>query len=222
LLRRLALITTKKGSLSKRMLGSSPRVPLPSKVIERSKTGFGTPIQAWLQDDRRIQKRQQGPHTPCRQVCLGEALGLRGERRPSGSMMAQSSLRVLALVTDAFGGHGGIAQYNRDFLAALAACEGIRDVIVLPRASQKSPGTLPSGVRQLPAVQGRLAYSLAALQAAQAHPAIDVVFCGHLFMAPLAATTASFCVPHSGCKYTGSMRGTNYQACIDGRWKRQL
>jgi phosphatidylinositol alpha-1,6-mannosyltransferase len=102
-------------------------------------------------------------------------------------MMAESSLRVLALVTDAFGGHGGIAQYNCDFLSALAACEGVRDVIVLPRASEKSPGTLPSGVRQLPPVPGRLAYSLAALQAAQAHPAIDVVFCGHLFMAPLAA-----------------------------------
>jgi asparagine synthase (glutamine-hydrolysing) len=61
LLRRLAFITTKKGSLSKRMLGSSPRVPLPSKVIERSKTGFGTPIQAWLQHEPRIQKGQQGP-----------------------------------------------------------------------------------------------------------------------------------------------------------------
>src|SRR5262249_33264952 len=113
-------------------------------------------------------------------------------RRPSGRMMAEPSLRVLALVTDAFGGHGGIAQYNRDFLAALAACEGIHVVIVLPRASEKSPGTLPSGVRQLPPVQGRLAYSLAALQAAQAHPAIDVVFCGHLFMAPLAATISKF------------------------------
>ena len=49
--------------------------------------------------------------------------------------MAESSLRVLALVTDAFGGEGGIAQYNRDFLSALAACERVRDVIVLPRAA---------------------------------------------------------------------------------------
>jgi len=102
--------------------------------------------------------------------------------------MAEPSLRLLALVTDAFGGHGGIAQYNCDFLSTLAVCEGVRDVIVLPRASEKPPGTLPTGVRQLSPVQGRLAYSLAALQAARAYPAIDVVFCGHLFMAPLAAT----------------------------------
>ena len=104
--------------------------------------------------------------------------------------MAESSLRVLALVTDAFGGKGGIAQYNRDFLSALAACERVRDVIVLPRASARLPERLPSGVRQLRPVKRRLAYSLAALGAARAHRPIDVVFCGHLFMAPLAAVIA--------------------------------
>jgi hypothetical protein len=30
---------------------------------------------------------------------------------------------MLALVTEAFGGRGGIAQYNRDLLGALAAAE---------------------------------------------------------------------------------------------------
>lgn len=104
--------------------------------------------------------------------------------------MAEPSLRVLALMTDTFGGQGGIAQYNRDFISSLAACDHISDVIVLPRASATPLGTLPSGVRQLPPVQGRLAYSLAALRAARAHWPIDVVFCGHLFMAPLAAVIA--------------------------------
>jgi phosphatidylinositol alpha-1,6-mannosyltransferase len=104
--------------------------------------------------------------------------------------MAKPSLRVLALVTDAFGGHGGIAQYNRDFLSSLAACERVDDVIVLPRESPQLPGTLPTGVRQLGPVKGRLAYSLAALRAAQAHRPIDVVFCGHLFMTPLAGAIA--------------------------------
>ena len=35
---------------------------------------------------------------------------------------AGANLRVLALVTDAFGGYGGIAQYNRDFLSARVGC----------------------------------------------------------------------------------------------------
>ena len=121
---------------------------------------------------------------------LGAALGLSGGGGLSGNVMVEPSLRVLALVTDAFGGRGGIAQYNRDFLSSLAACDRIGDVIVLPRASATPLGTLPSGVRQLPPVQGRLAFSLAALGAARAHRPIDVVFCGHLFMAPLAAVIA--------------------------------
>jgi asparagine synthase (glutamine-hydrolysing) len=61
LLRHVALVATKSRSLSKQMLGNSPRVPLPSKVIERPKTGFGTPIQAWLQRDTRIQHWRRVP-----------------------------------------------------------------------------------------------------------------------------------------------------------------
>jgi phosphatidyl-myo-inositol dimannoside synthase len=104
--------------------------------------------------------------------------------------MAWSSLRVLALVTDAFGGHGGIAQYNRDFCASLAQCDRIGDVIILPRATPAVPDALPAGIQQLRPVNGRLAYSLTALQAAKVYRPIDVVFCGHLFMAPLAVTIA--------------------------------
>jgi asparagine synthase (glutamine-hydrolysing) len=61
LLSHVAPVTTTNGSLSKRVLGNSPRVPLPSKVIGRSKTGFGTPIQAWLQHDTRIQHWRRVP-----------------------------------------------------------------------------------------------------------------------------------------------------------------
>jgi phosphatidyl-myo-inositol dimannoside synthase len=105
-------------------------------------------------------------------------------------MKAASSLRVFALVGDAFGGRGGIAQYNRDFLSALAKCERIDDVTVLPRACAVPPGQLPAGVRQLPPVHGRLGYSLQALRAARALGTPDIVFCGHLFMVPLAALLA--------------------------------
>jgi phosphatidylinositol alpha-1,6-mannosyltransferase len=90
---------------------------------------------------------------------------------------------VLALVTDAFGGYGGIAQYNRDFLAALAEGGVASSIIVLPR---HAPGgiTVPAAINQLRARPGRLAYSLTALLAALRRR-VDVVFCGHLYMAPL-------------------------------------
>jgi phosphatidylinositol alpha-1,6-mannosyltransferase len=106
------------------------------------------------------------------------------------ALVHRSSLRILALVTDAFGGLGGIAQYNRDFLTALAACEGVGDVIALPRAVASDPGKLPARLRQLDPVSGKLAYSLAVLWTAQTERPIDVVFCGHLFMVPLAAIVA--------------------------------
>jgi len=104
--------------------------------------------------------------------------------------MAETPLRVLALVTDAFGGHGGIAQYNRDFLSALARCDRVGDVMILPRIGARSEGPLPSGIQQLYAVENWLAYSVATLWTAIKHQPIDLVFCGHLRMAPLAAVIA--------------------------------
>jgi len=61
LLRDLAGITPKQVSRSKRSLVNSPRISLPSKVVDRAKTGFTTPIQQWLQRDKRIQKWRQVP-----------------------------------------------------------------------------------------------------------------------------------------------------------------
>jgi phosphatidylinositol alpha-1,6-mannosyltransferase len=104
--------------------------------------------------------------------------------------MARSELRVLALVTEAFGGRGGIAQYNRDFISALARCDRVGDVIVLPRFSARAVSTLPAGVRQLPPVESKIVYSLSALWTAITHQPIDLVFCGHVRMAPLAAGIA--------------------------------
>jgi phosphatidylinositol alpha-1,6-mannosyltransferase len=114
-------------------------------------------------------------------------VGLPGIGGHGNSVMARSGSRILALVTEAFGGHGGIAQYNRDFLSALARCDRVGDVIVLPRFRARSVSTLPTGVRQLRPVESKLAYSLSALWTAITHRPIDFVFCGHLLMAPLAA-----------------------------------
>jgi phosphatidyl-myo-inositol dimannoside synthase len=118
---------------------------------------------------------------------VGEAVGLPGIGGHDGSVMARSGLRILALVTEAFGGRGGIAQYNRDFLSGLANCDRVGEVIVLVRFSAGSVSTLPPGVRQLGAVESKLGYSLSALWTAITHQPLDFVFCGHLLMAPLAA-----------------------------------
>jgi phosphatidylinositol alpha-1,6-mannosyltransferase len=95
---------------------------------------------------------------------------------------------LLALVTDAYGGRGGIAQYNRDFLEALAESALFSSIVVLPRLAPDSPKP-PSAITQLAAHSGRVAYSIAALRTSLLRR-IDVVFCGSLLMVPLAAMIA--------------------------------
>jgi phosphatidylinositol alpha-1,6-mannosyltransferase len=90
----------------------------------------------------------------------------------------------LGLVTDAFGGHGGIAQYNRDFLCALAECGSMSTITVVPRHSPDQV-IAPTAIRQARPRRGKLAYAVTALFAAFRGRA-DLIFCGHLYIAPLA------------------------------------
>jgi phosphatidylinositol alpha-1,6-mannosyltransferase len=95
---------------------------------------------------------------------------------------------MLAIVTDAFGGRGGIAQYNRDFLSALAETGAVSSITVLARQAPDSLVPLER-IEQTPARPGRIGYSVAAVRTALFRT-VDIVFCGHLFMAPLAALIA--------------------------------
>jgi len=94
--------------------------------------------------------------------------------------------QILALLSDAFGGHGGIARYNRDLLSALSHAAAVSRIVALPRMQPEPIGTLPAKVSQLPAVADQVRYSLAAVRLARRMPPGTLLFCGHLLMAPLA------------------------------------
>ena len=96
---------------------------------------------------------------------------------------------VLALVTDAWGGRGGIAQYNRDFLGAIAPAATLR---ILPRHAPDPVTGLPVGATQAPPRARRWRYVVAAALDTLRHRP-EIVFCGHLYMAPLAALIARLC-----------------------------
>lgn len=113
------------------------------------------------------------------------------------------AIRILALVGDAYGARGGIARYNRDLFGALAA--GGAEILVLPRLGDAEADALPAGVRQRPAIFGRLGFSLAALWQAWRFRPVDVVFCGHVFMAPLAVVVARLV----GARYWLQAHGTD-------------
>jgi phosphatidyl-myo-inositol dimannoside synthase len=92
--------------------------------------------------------------------------------------------RILALVGDCYGAPGGIARYNQDLFEALV--DGATEISILPRLGDAGKMTLPRGIQQLSPVFGRLAFLVTSLHAAWRHGPIDVVFCGHVYMAPLA------------------------------------
>lgn len=100
--------------------------------------------------------------------------------------------KVLALVTEAFGGRGGIAQAARDMISALAAQQRVESVLVLPRLAADAADGLPSKVLQAKGLPGRMLYSARAIVTAL-HSRPDLIYCNHLFMAPLAALTARLC-----------------------------
>jgi phosphatidylinositol alpha-1,6-mannosyltransferase len=95
---------------------------------------------------------------------------------------------ILALVTEAFGGRGGIAQYNRDLIQALLPRAGGAPVEILPRLAPDA-AALPAGARQQRPVMSRWRYALRAFWTGlRRRP--GVVLCGHLYMAPLARLVA--------------------------------
>lgn len=98
------------------------------------------------------------------------------------------AVRILALVGDGYGTRGGIARYNSDLFSALAAAGA--EILVLPRLGDAGGLVLPSGVHQRRAIFSRLGFSLASLWAAWRYRPVDVVFCGHVLMAPLAVLLA--------------------------------
>ncbi len=98
-------------------------------------------------------------------------------------------MRILLLCTDAYGGHGGIALYNRDLAEALAARPDCEEVLVIPRVIRTSPGTIPPKITFLvSAARGPISYMRALAHSRRARP--DLVICGHVNLLPVACAIA--------------------------------
>ena len=95
-------------------------------------------------------------------------------------------MRVLALLSIGYGGRGGIAQYNRDFVAALATSPDVSEVHVLQRMQTDPAQGVPARVHlEEGGEAGDLAYALRAIRAAlRRRPGLIV--CGHVNLLPLA------------------------------------
>lgn len=100
-------------------------------------------------------------------------------------------MKFLVFVTDAFGGHGGIAKFNRDLLHALCADPECEKVVALPRVVRHAVGPLPEKLDfRTAAARGIAAYAAEVARVALT-TRIDGVICGHLHLLPLAAAAAT-------------------------------
>lgn len=90
-------------------------------------------------------------------------------------------MNILFLVTDAYGGHGGIALFNRELCAAL----GDARITVIPRVVRGLVQDPPPHVQFVAeAAEGPVAYLRAVAAARRAKP--DLVICGHINLLPIA------------------------------------
>src|SRR5215212_2293536 len=99
-------------------------------------------------------------------------------------------VRILALVGDAFGGHGGMAKFNRDFLTDLTTHPSVTQVVALPRVISQAVPTLPAKLEyRTAAANNKLNYMRELLAAAFHRPprgTCQLVICGHTHLLPLA------------------------------------
>jgi phosphatidylinositol alpha-1,6-mannosyltransferase len=96
-------------------------------------------------------------------------------------------MRILFLAMDAFGGLGGIAKYNRDFLRALGSAPEVSEVVAVPRRMPLPPGTLPPRLTYLTGgLAGKLSYIGAVMRLLRKDSKFGLVCCGHIKLLPLA------------------------------------
>jgi glycosyltransferase involved in cell wall biosynthesis len=99
-------------------------------------------------------------------------------------------MRVLALLTDAYGGRGGIAKFNRDLCEALCTHPRVDGVTAIPRIVPDPPGPLPEGLDFQASEAGSAGRFIRATLREARPGRYRAVVCGHLRLLPLAAVAA--------------------------------
>jgi phosphatidylinositol alpha-1,6-mannosyltransferase len=95
--------------------------------------------------------------------------------------------RVMALLTDAYGGIGGIAKFNRDLLGALADVNSVSEVIALARVITKDQETVPEKVVfDRKAANGFTSFIRRVMIQAVMARSVSLIICGHINLLPLA------------------------------------
>jgi len=169
-IRTLAPLLAGKYPPSKATLVDAVTHPLAAELVARGKSGFSVPVRDWLRAD-----------VPS----LSKERGLRGWSRVIGRI--KGGYRFLSLITDGFGGHGGIALHNRDFLKVLCSFPGCVGVTAFPRHVPNPPEPMPEKLTYVEdAAGGKFQYVVSILQVLRRDRSFNLVICGHINLVPLA------------------------------------
>jgi len=96
-------------------------------------------------------------------------------------------MRILVLITDAFGGHGGIAKFNRDLITALCCHPDCTEVVAIPRFMPNPAEPLPQKLAYITSgLDGTFKYIAAVLQVLRRNAQFDLILCGHINLLALA------------------------------------
>ncbi len=95
-------------------------------------------------------------------------------------------MKFLVLVTDAYGGTGGIAQYCRDFISALASYPATDGITVIPRVIARDIHPVPANVVHIPRAAGSKARFISQAMREIRHDRFDWIVCGHANLLPVA------------------------------------
>ena len=106
--------------------------------------------------------------------------------------MKLTEINLMMLLTDGFGGFGGISQFNRDYLAALDNCGAVTRTLAFPRIIRgRIEEEIPESVVYFRnSAGGKSQYFWQIMRGLHLSPQIDLVVCGHIHLLPLAYLAA--------------------------------
>jgi phosphatidyl-myo-inositol dimannoside synthase len=96
-------------------------------------------------------------------------------------------MRILCLLTDAFGGQGGIAKFNRDFLRAMCLNPDITEIVAVPRRMAYPPEPLPQKLTHIVSgLNSKWLYIKTLLSLWRANYHFDIIICAHIHLLSIA------------------------------------
>ncbi len=129
-------------------------------------------------------------------------------------------MKAMVLLTDAYGGSGGIAKFNRDLLEALSTDGRFHTLLALPRLRpERHWPDLPSGLDyRVPKHESRLGYGVTSILAGLRNRPLNLLLCAHIRLLPV----ARLCSRISGAKLALVVHGIDAWKSPGPRFERWM